>query len=264
MKLTANSLWGFGGSDVGREFGYARSSELLLIVRRALATFALIPGGGGDPWEWHRLVPALNARGHEAVAVRLPAEDDTAGWSEYADTVVEALDDREEVIVVAESMGGFTAQIVCARRQVELLVMLNAMVPVPRHTIEIHDDVVRGVLVGFGGREMNTAGDSFLVLFDSAERAISCGLALFEALAGIGISIRVGVYSGEVIVADEKVRGLAVHVAARIVAEADSGEVLISRITRDLAKGSRGLTFEGRGRHRLEGVEGEQELFAAS
>jgi class 3 adenylate cyclase len=133
-----------------------------------------------------------------------------------------------------------------------------------RHTIEMHDDVVRSVLVGFGGREMNTAGDSFLVLFNSAERAIRCGLALFEALAGTGISIRVGVHSGEVIVADEKVHGFAVHVAARIVAGADSGEVLISRITRDLAEGSSGLTFEARGLHRLKGVEGEQELFAAS
>lgn len=103
-------------------------------MRRALATYALIPGGGGDPWEWHRLVPALNVRGHEAIAVRLPSEDDTAGWSEYADAVVEALDDGEEVIVVAESMGGFTAPIVCARLKVELLVMLNAMIPVPGET----------------------------------------------------------------------------------------------------------------------------------
>jgi len=99
-----------------------------------LATFALIPGGGGDPWEWHRLAPALNARGHDAVAVHLPAEDDTAGWSEYADAVIEALGDREEVVLVAQSMGGFTAPIVCTRLEVELLVMLNAMIPEPGET----------------------------------------------------------------------------------------------------------------------------------
>jgi pimeloyl-ACP methyl ester carboxylesterase len=99
-----------------------------------VATFALVPGGGGDPWEWHRLVPELHARGHESIAVRLPSEDDTAGWSEYADAVVQALDYRDEVVVVAQSMGGFTAPIVCSRLEVVLLVMLNAMIPVPGET----------------------------------------------------------------------------------------------------------------------------------
>jgi pimeloyl-ACP methyl ester carboxylesterase len=99
-----------------------------------MATYALVPGGGGDPWEWHRLTPELKARGHEAIAVRLPTENETAGWSEYAEAVVEALGDRGEVAVVAASMGGFTAPIVCARRQVELLVLLNAMIPMPGET----------------------------------------------------------------------------------------------------------------------------------
>jgi hypothetical protein len=69
-----------------------------------LATYALIPGGGGDPWERHRLVPELASRGHDAIAVRLPAEDDTAGWSEYADAVVDAIGDRADIILVAASM----------------------------------------------------------------------------------------------------------------------------------------------------------------
>ena len=99
-----------------------------------MATYALVPGGGGDPWEWHRLVPELEARGHEAIAVRLPAEDEAAGWSEYADAVVKALGHRSEVTVVAASMGGFTAPIVCSRRTVELLVLLNAMIPMPGET----------------------------------------------------------------------------------------------------------------------------------
>jgi pimeloyl-ACP methyl ester carboxylesterase len=99
-----------------------------------MATYALIPGGGGDPWEWHRLVPELEKRGHEAIAVRLPADDDAAGWSEYAEAVVEAIGDRQEVVLVAMSMGGFTAPLVCARRPVDLLVLLNAMIPVPGET----------------------------------------------------------------------------------------------------------------------------------
>jgi pimeloyl-ACP methyl ester carboxylesterase len=99
-----------------------------------VATYALIPGGGGDPWEWHRLVPELEGRGQEAIAIRLPAEDDTAGWSEYADVVGDAVRGRPEVIVVAGSMGGFTAPIVCTRVPVDLLVMLNAMIPVRGET----------------------------------------------------------------------------------------------------------------------------------
>jgi pimeloyl-ACP methyl ester carboxylesterase len=99
-----------------------------------MSTYALIPGGGGDPWEWHRLVPELAARGHEALPIRLPADDDSAGWTDYADTVVDALGDRRDVILVAESMGAFTAPIVSARRPVELLVLLNAMIPVSGET----------------------------------------------------------------------------------------------------------------------------------
>jgi pimeloyl-ACP methyl ester carboxylesterase len=99
-----------------------------------MATYALIPGAGGDPWEWHRLVAELASRGQHAIAVRLPAEDDTAGWSEYAEAVVNAIGDRAGVILVAASMGGFTAPIVCTRRQVDLLVLLNAMIPAPGET----------------------------------------------------------------------------------------------------------------------------------
>jgi pimeloyl-ACP methyl ester carboxylesterase len=100
----------------------------------AASTYALVPGGGGDPWEWHRLVPELEARGQEALAIRLPAEDDAAGWSAYADAVIDAIGDRTDVIVVAASMGGFTAPIVCTRRVVDLLVLLNAMIPLPGET----------------------------------------------------------------------------------------------------------------------------------
>jgi class 3 adenylate cyclase len=131
-------------------------------------------------------------------------------------------------------------------------------------TLNMHDDVVRSVLMTFGGEEMGTAGDSFLVLFDSAERAIRCALELVGALAAIGISIRAGIHSGEVILADEQVRGVAVHVAARIVAEAAPGEVLVSAVTRELAEGEQTHAFEARGLHRLKGVEREHELFAVT
>lgn len=99
-----------------------------------MSVYVLIPGAGGDPWEWHQLIPELAARGQEAIAIRLPASDDSAGWSEYADAVVDAIGDRDEVVLVASSLGGFTAPIVCTRRHVHLLVLLNAMIPVPGET----------------------------------------------------------------------------------------------------------------------------------
>jgi class 3 adenylate cyclase len=131
-----------------------------------------------------------------------------------------------------------------------------------KRTVAMHDDVVRNVLPEFGGREIATAGDSFLVAFDNVESAIRCGLALVRALAAIELPIRVGIHSGEVIMSGSQLRGLAVHAAARIVDEAEPGEVLVSRTTRDLAEGATGLTFESRGRFRLKGLNREHELFS--
>ena len=99
-----------------------------------MATFVLIPGAGGDPWEWHLLAPELEALGHDVVAVRLPSGDDGAGWSEYADAVIEATGDRRDVVLVAQSLAGFSASLVPERRPVDLLVLLNAMIPLPGET----------------------------------------------------------------------------------------------------------------------------------
>lgn len=96
-----------------------------------MATFVLIPGAGGTAWYWHRLVPHLRDRGHEVVAVDLPAADSSAGFPEYADAVVAAVGERTGLVLVAQSLGGFTAPLVCERLPVELLVLLNAMVPAP-------------------------------------------------------------------------------------------------------------------------------------
>jgi pimeloyl-ACP methyl ester carboxylesterase len=100
-----------------------------------MATYVLIHGAGSDSWYWHLVVPLLQARGHDVVAVDLPCDDDSAGLAEYADTVVEAIGDRTELIVVAQSLGGFTAPLVCERVPVKLLVLVAAMVPLPREDL---------------------------------------------------------------------------------------------------------------------------------
>jgi thioesterase domain-containing protein len=99
-------------------------------------TFILIPGAGGSAWYWHLVVPRLERIGHEAVPVALPAADDAAGLPEYADAVVQAIGDREprHVVIVAQSLGGFTAPLVCQQIPVALLVLVNAMIPKPGET----------------------------------------------------------------------------------------------------------------------------------
>ena len=97
-------------------------------------TFVLIPGAGGDARYWHLVVPRLRERGHDAVAISLPAGDDSAGWTAYADAIVGSIGDRAGVILVAQSLAGFSAPLVCERIPIELLVLLNAMIPRPSET----------------------------------------------------------------------------------------------------------------------------------
>lgn len=99
-----------------------------------MSVFVLVPGAGGAAWFWHRVVPELQARGHEAVALALPGPDESAGLPEYADAVVAAIGGRRDVVVAAQSMGAFTAPMACARTPVRLLVLVNAMIPLPGET----------------------------------------------------------------------------------------------------------------------------------
>lgn len=99
-----------------------------------MKTFVLIPGAGGAAWYWHRVVPLLQAAGHEAIAVDLPGDDEHAGLQEYTHQVVDTIGDRDDVVLVAQSMGGFTAPLVAAAIPVDGLVLVNAMIPVPGET----------------------------------------------------------------------------------------------------------------------------------
>jgi len=96
-----------------------------------VATYVLIHGAGSDSWYWHLVVPRLQALGHDTVAVDLPCDDDAAGLEEYVETVVDAIGDRTDVILVAQSLAGFTAPLVCERVAVKLMVLVAAMVPRP-------------------------------------------------------------------------------------------------------------------------------------
>jgi pimeloyl-ACP methyl ester carboxylesterase len=132
-----------------------------------------------------------------------------------------------------------------------------------RELLEMHHLLVRKELVRFRGREVDTAGDGFLALFDGPTRAMRCALAIRDAVRHLGMEIRAGVHTGEVEVEGDKVRGIAVHAGARVAAAAKAGEVLVSGTVKDLAAGS-GIQLSERGRHALKGVPGEWHLFAAS
>jgi len=130
-----------------------------------------------------------------------------------------------------------------------------------RELIARHHAAVRSEIVRFRGREIDTAGDGVFASFDGPARAIACAHALRRALGDLGLDIRAGVHTGECELDGGKLRGIAVHIGARVAHQAAPGEVLVSSTVKDLVAGS-GLEFEDRGGHELKGVPGEWRLYA--
>jgi class 3 adenylate cyclase len=125
-----------------------------------------------------------------------------------------------------------------------------------------HHALVRQELERFRGRELDTAGDGFFATFDGPARGVRCALAVRDVVRTLGIEIRAGVHIGECEVMGNKVGGIAVHTAARIMARSKPGGVLVSRTVKDLVAGS-GLVFEEAGRYALRGVAEEWDLYFA-
>ena len=132
-----------------------------------------------------------------------------------------------------------------------------------RELLALHNERVRWELDRFRGREVTTTGDGFLATFDGAERAVLCAQAISAAAQRIGLQVRAGVHTGEVEVVPGNLRGLAVHIAARILALAGPGEVVVSWTTRDLLAGT-AFRFEDRGLHELKGIAGPRAVYAIS
>ena len=130
-----------------------------------------------------------------------------------------------------------------------------------RDLVERHYEIVRAELARYRGREIDSAGDGILASFDGPARAVRCATAITDAVRSLGVVIRAGVHTGEVEIAEGRMRGIAVHIAARVAAAADPGEVLVSQTVKDIVSGS-GLEFADRGRRTLAGVPGEWQLHA--
>jgi class 3 adenylate cyclase len=129
-----------------------------------------------------------------------------------------------------------------------------------RGLLDAHDRVVRDQLRRYRGREINTTGDGFVASFDGPARGIRCARAIVEAIRGVGVEVRAGLHTGECEVRGNDIGGLAVHVASRIAALAQPGQVLVSATVKDLVAGS-GIEFSDRGGHNLKGVPGRWEVF---
>ena len=132
-----------------------------------------------------------------------------------------------------------------------------------RELLNVHDELTARLVEEFGGRLVKTTGDGILATFEGPGRAIHCAAALREELAGIGVQLREGLHTGEVELRGDDVGGIAVHVAARVMAAADPGEILVSRTVRDLVAGS-DVTLADRGMYLLKGIEGDWQLLAVA
>jgi len=122
-----------------------------------------------------------------------------------------------------------------------------------RQLLATHHHRLRGLLARYRGREVDTAGDGFLATFDGPARAIRCAVTIAQAMRDIGLEVRVGLHTGEIELEGDDVRGIAVHIGARVASLAGPGEVLVSSTVKDLVAGS-GLTFADAGEHELKGV----------
>lgn len=128
--------------------------------------------------------------------------------------------------------------------------------------LDRHHELIRHEIERYGGEELDTTGDGFLVMFDRPARAVRCGLGIHGAVRSLGVDVRVGAHIGEVEIRGKEVTGLAVHIAARVAALAEAGEVLVTSTMRDLVADS-AVTFTSRGEHRLKGVPDAWRLFVA-
>ena len=132
-----------------------------------------------------------------------------------------------------------------------------------RQLLDRHDEIVRREIARCRGQQVKHTGDGVLARFDGPARAVSCGLAIADALRPLGIAVRAGVHTGEIELRGDDIGGIGVHVGARIMALAKPDEVLVSRTVRDLTAGS-GLSFADHGEHELKGIPDRWQVYRAA
>ncbi|MFN2458597.1 MAG: alpha/beta fold hydrolase [Chitinophagaceae bacterium] len=129
------------------------------------------------------------------------------------------------------------------------------------YLLKQHHEIVRKELLHYRGKEITTTGDGFLAIFDGPARAIRCACAVRDALKQAGLEIRAGLHTGEIVLMENNIGGIAVHLCSRVMSKAGNGDVLITSTVKDLVAGA-GIQFESRGKHELKGIPGEWQLYS--
>ncbi|MEX0754882.1 MAG: adenylate/guanylate cyclase domain-containing protein [Actinomycetota bacterium] len=195
------------------------------------ATLAELPGSDG-PLFWERPDDALDAIERFLTGVTPPASTDRVLSTVLYTDIVDSTERLEQM--------GDTRW---------------------RSVLDMHDDIAGRLVAANGGHLVKTTGDGVLATFDGPGRGIRFATSFRERLQPLGLTIRTGIHTGEVELRGNDVGGMAVHLAARIMADAADGEVLVSRTVKDLVVGS-DLSFEDRGMHQLKGIDGEWQLLS--
>jgi class 3 adenylate cyclase len=218
----------------------------------------------------HRVGDRVNVIGHSRyLAERIPGArwvelpgDDFMLWAGDTDAIV----DEVEEFMTGRRGGAAPTRIVATVMFTDVVGSTERALALGDRAwtdlLELHNARVRVQLHRFGGAEIDTAGDGFLAWFGAPSIALECARAVLESVAELGVSLRIGVHTGECEVTGDKLRGIAIHVGARVADIAGPGEILVSQTVRDLLAGS-GIEFAERGSRELKGSPGEWRLYAA-
>lgn len=284
--------WGAGGSINGLNPGQAANPEAVRQIAK-LERFCASPGTVRDylslniKIDVQSILPAIRVptlalhrrndamisfeRGRE-LAAQIPnakfieySGDDHAFWIGEVDAM---LGDVEEFVTGHRESSGDDLERILAT------VLFTDIVDSTRNAVEKgdqqwrrllddHDRLARQTVEKHRGTLIKSTGDGILATFDGPGRAVRCALALGPASRQIGLSLRAGLHTGEIEIRGADIGGIAVHAAARVMAQSQPDEVLVSRVVTDLVAGA-GLKFSERGSHELKGLPGRWDLFAAS
>ena len=204
----------------------------------------------------------LAERIRDARLVELPGVDFML-WAGDTDTIA----DEVEEFLTGQRSGAARTRIVATVMFTDIVGSTERAVALGDRAwtdlLELHNARIRAQLRRSGGREIDTAGDGFLAWFEAPSVALNCARGVLESVADIGVELHIGLHTGECEVAGDKLRGTAVHIGARIAAQANPGEILVSQTVRDLLVGS-GTEFQDRGTHEMRGLPGQWRLYAAA